>query len=168
MGPLLTLALPEWEVSVKRAPLNKRTWTLQERALSHRILHWTKHELVWECQQQKASEIWPSGIRDIVEINGSQDGVQNVEESQKYPELWSLVNTENGLLGVQVQVPTCFKTILSLQNSIDDLMLFWRAIVIKASGRHLTKDTDIARAFQIGTKCTKENTSKLPGRSLAK
>ena len=91
MGPLLTSALPKWETSVKRAPLNKRALTLQERALSHRIPHRTKHELVWECQQQKASETWPSGIPDIVEINASQDGMQNVEEFQNYPELWSLV-----------------------------------------------------------------------------
>ena len=161
-GPLLMPGLPEWDISVNRAPLNNRAWTLQERALSHRILHWTKHELVWECQQQKASETWPSGIPDSVAIDAIQDGVQNVEESQKYPELWRLVDTDgNGLLGVQVQVPTSIENIFSHQESIDDLMRFWRAMVIEASGRHLTKDSDMLPALsglaEIVQKRTRQN-----------
>ena len=161
-GLLLIPGLPEWDISVNRAPLNNRAWTLQERALSHRIIHWTKHKLVWECQQQNASETWPSGIPDSVAINAIQDGVQNVEESQNYPELWRLVDTDgNGLLGVQVQVPTSIENIFSHQESIDDLMHLWRAMVIEASGRHLTKDSDILPALsglaQIVQKRTRQN-----------
>jgi hypothetical protein len=32
-------------------PLNMRAWTYQERILSTRILHFTTHELVWECRK---------------------------------------------------------------------------------------------------------------------
>ena len=69
--------------------------------------------------------------------------MQNVEKSESCSELWRLVDTGNGLLGVQVQVPTFCKKILSHQESIDDLLHFWREMVIEASGRHLTKDSDV-------------------------
>ena len=90
-GPLLIPGLPEWDISVNRAPLNNRAWTLQERALSHRIIHWTKHELVWECQQQKASETWPSGIPDSVAINAIQDG--HWQSDLPTSILWRALNT---------------------------------------------------------------------------
>ena len=44
------------------APLNKRAWVLQERVLARRILHFTKHEIIWECRSVIASETWPSSI----------------------------------------------------------------------------------------------------------
>ncbi|KAH8810960.1 heterokaryon incompatibility protein-domain-containing protein [Xylogone sp. PMI_703] len=58
-GPILVPNVPDWDTGVLHAPLNWRAWTLQERVLSHRILHWTKHELFWECRQKRASESWP-------------------------------------------------------------------------------------------------------------
>lgn len=51
---------PSWGISVLNAPLNKRGWVLQERALSSRILHWTEDALFWECNTVKASEFQPS------------------------------------------------------------------------------------------------------------
>ena len=38
-----------FEKDVEDAPLNKRAWVLQERALSRRILHFTKNQTYWEC-----------------------------------------------------------------------------------------------------------------------
>lgn len=32
-------------------PLNVRGWTMQERLLARRILHFTAHEMIWECQK---------------------------------------------------------------------------------------------------------------------
>ncbi|CAJ0544965.1 Ff.00g084800.m01.CDS01 [Fusarium sp. VM40] len=37
-------------VDVTRAILTTRAWTMQERALSRRIVHFTKTRLVWECR----------------------------------------------------------------------------------------------------------------------
>src|SRR2546423_4077132 len=47
--------------SVDRSPLNKSGWVLQERLLSHRILHFGAEILYWECCQQAASELNPTG-----------------------------------------------------------------------------------------------------------
>jgi hypothetical protein len=43
------------------APLNQRTWVIQERFLSPRIIHFTDKLLFWECRESFNSEIWPEG-----------------------------------------------------------------------------------------------------------
>lgn len=47
-----------FESFIPSAPLYKRGWTLQERALSTRTLHCGK-QLYWECMTSKASEVFP-------------------------------------------------------------------------------------------------------------
>lgn len=42
--------------SLPREPLNTRAWTLQERVLSPRILHYARDQLHWECRQAIRSE----------------------------------------------------------------------------------------------------------------
>lgn len=42
-------------------PLQLRGWALQERLLSRRILHFTEHELIWECLEDQDCEC--SGMR---------------------------------------------------------------------------------------------------------
>lgn len=39
--------------------LHQRGWTLQERELSPRVLHFTSSQVLWECRTFKASEGWP-------------------------------------------------------------------------------------------------------------
>ncbi|KAH7109616.1 heterokaryon incompatibility protein-domain-containing protein [Dendryphion nanum] len=41
----------EWS-DILEGPLNTRGWALQERQLAPRILHFTKHGLMWECRQR--------------------------------------------------------------------------------------------------------------------
>ncbi|KAL8721178.1 MAG: hypothetical protein Q9181_007763 [Wetmoreana brouardii] len=41
-----------WSLS---GPLMKRAWTLQERELSNRILHFSRDDLLWECKTMKGS-----------------------------------------------------------------------------------------------------------------
>lgn len=59
----------EW---VEKAPISKRAWVYQERQLSRRVLHFTKHEVFWECCAKSpsfASETYPAGSplhRDFV------------------------------------------------------------------------------------------------------
>ena len=49
----------EWTHSIK-GPLLSRGWTLQERELSVRVLHYTADRVVWECRQHYASEEDPT------------------------------------------------------------------------------------------------------------
>jgi hypothetical protein len=49
-----------WSDGVTKAPLSKRGWVLQERALSVRTVHFGKQQLFWECLCQMASEVHPS------------------------------------------------------------------------------------------------------------
>lgn len=37
------------------SPLRSRAWTLQERELSRRIIHFAKHQVLWECAELKAT-----------------------------------------------------------------------------------------------------------------
>jgi hypothetical protein len=69
-----------WKYDVEMAPVNARGWVLQEvkqlapkrsvlntnntlqRFLSPRLLHFSKRQLYWECNQMLASEAYPSGF----------------------------------------------------------------------------------------------------------
>lgn len=51
-----------WRADVSRAPLNSRSWVLQERLLSPRTIHFGSRQLFWECRRLIASETFPNGI----------------------------------------------------------------------------------------------------------
>ena len=126
---MLTPNLPQWKVVLQQGPMNNRLWALQERALSHRILHWTKHELFWECWEKKASESWPSGL---LSRQGSSCGYD-----------------DNGNKDSQFEfrVPTGIKEILQKIPSEDAIMRKWRQIAVEASYRNLTNHSDILPAL---------------------
>ena len=46
--------------AVENGFLSSRGWILQERALSKRIVHWTAHEVIWECWSSQATERRPA------------------------------------------------------------------------------------------------------------
>ena len=48
--------MPPWDHMINREVLSTRGWTLQERLLSPRILHFTTGQIVWECRQSQKSE----------------------------------------------------------------------------------------------------------------
>lgn len=43
-------------------PINRRGWVLQERLLSHRIVHFGPDQVFWECRQLLACETFPEGL----------------------------------------------------------------------------------------------------------
>ena len=51
-----------WSDSVQHAPLTRRAWVLQERLLAPRVLHFGKRQLLWECNELRACEVYPRGI----------------------------------------------------------------------------------------------------------
>jgi hypothetical protein len=79
----------------RRAVLNTRAWTLQERLLSTRVLHYSKDEIFWECStcsrqesstQLQTGKIDPSTIilseggdfkRTLSLLNGMTDGAKS-------------------------------------------------------------------------------------------
>ena len=48
--------------NINKELLNKRAWVLQERALARRVLHFTRDQLWWECNDIVASEAYSLGI----------------------------------------------------------------------------------------------------------
>ncbi|KAF4990911.1 hypothetical protein FDECE_14203 [Fusarium decemcellulare] len=48
-----------WVPSFRENPLFSRGWTLQERELSPRILHFTRTTIIWECREHVCSYIRP-------------------------------------------------------------------------------------------------------------
>ncbi|KAF6512809.1 hypothetical protein HZS61_007615 [Fusarium oxysporum f. sp. conglutinans] len=51
-----------WKSEVSDALVNKRGWVLQERFLAPRILHFSKRQLIWECCEKDAAEVYPDGL----------------------------------------------------------------------------------------------------------
>ena len=49
----------DWESELELGPLRRRGWTLQERELSPRIIHFAENLLLWECRTSKASSELP-------------------------------------------------------------------------------------------------------------
>jgi hypothetical protein len=43
-------------------PINRRGWVLQERILSHRIVHFGPQQVFWECRELLACETFPEGL----------------------------------------------------------------------------------------------------------
>lgn len=64
------IAYTDWYTDVGTAPLNKRAWVLQERILSHRVLHFTGSQIYFECNEGIYSEVSPS--RSLVRKNLKQ------------------------------------------------------------------------------------------------
>lgn len=62
VGPYLLCDSTVWKIEVSDALLNKRAWVLQERLLAPRVLHFGRSQLVWECRDRDASEIYPDGL----------------------------------------------------------------------------------------------------------
>jgi hypothetical protein len=56
-----------WISQLRSAPLNHRAWVLQERVLSPRVLHFGETQLLWECHEKDACEMYPQGIPSLLQ-----------------------------------------------------------------------------------------------------
>ena len=111
---------PPFADSVDEGPLNQRSWTMQERLLSARILHFGKYLLMWECRMQTESEGDPS-TRQIKFLNSKSGNMVSYEPTHF-----------EQLLFQEVTSP--------LQR--DGLIDIWHAIVDQYSHRSLSYVTD--------------------------
>lgn len=74
----------DWNDAWNRGPLRKRAWTLQERQLSTRSLHFSETLLLWECKTSKASSELPwmqMRIEDPPSLLMLNDAAENIENS---------------------------------------------------------------------------------------
>jgi len=127
-----------------QARLSTRAWTLQERALSPRILHYSSEETVWECQShiEREGNCWPLVPAAMV-------------KQQNEP--WRSAYGEKFLM------PRLAASIYALDIDKDRDLCFhtWYQLVTDYSGRALTKPSDrlpalrgLADEFARRTRCT--------------
>ena len=56
-----------WNRNIYRSVLCARAWVLQEIVLAPRVLHFGEEQLLWECQELQACEMFPDGLPKAVE-----------------------------------------------------------------------------------------------------
>jgi hypothetical protein len=61
-------------------PLSKRGWTLQERELSPRVVHYSRDTIRWECRQLRATIEYPWGDGGSFDLGRLFDGRNNSKE----------------------------------------------------------------------------------------
>ncbi|WKT40573.1 Heterokaryon incompatibility [Fusarium oxysporum f. sp. vasinfectum] len=61
-------------------PLRSRGWCLQEAVLSPRILHWSKHALIWQCHGTTKSPTYGNDLNTARDIRTSQSHISFAQE----------------------------------------------------------------------------------------
>ncbi|KAE9367647.1 HET-domain-containing protein, partial [Stipitochalara longipes BDJ] len=69
---------------INNAPLATRAWTIQERFLAPRTLHFTSEQIFYECNQVLACETWPEGLPNRDEDDLGRDYL-SVTDTAKFP-----------------------------------------------------------------------------------
>ncbi|KAL6819729.1 heterokaryon incompatibility domain-containing protein [Trichoderma camerunense] len=120
--------------------LNRRGWVLQERILSPRVLHFTKHQVFWECNSLLASDIRPEGEPIDPTSPSDMRGILSASSSAALPDdtmnaLWydvvrqysatSLSFSGDRLLAVSALAERY--SILSLQSPAEYVAGIWMA-----------------------------------------
>ncbi|KAI4950160.1 hypothetical protein J4E91_004816 [Alternaria rosae] len=62
-----------WEKELLSSAIYGRAWVFQERILSPRILHFTKHQIFWDCGTLSACEVFPKGLPFPLDHKASTD-----------------------------------------------------------------------------------------------
>ncbi|KAG4428022.1 hypothetical protein IFR05_016494 [Cadophora sp. M221] len=145
-------------------PLNTRAWTLQERLISTRIIHFGTHEMIWECnscsaRESGATDFQPGSLADVAipPISGnfgrdpkfSDDPSLTALQIAKTPEPYTVMDLNFKRL------------ILEASNRRIDKVEVWEHLVTDYLTRHITKNTDrlpaisgLARMLFEGSKFT--------------
>ena len=110
-----------WGDGVDYAPLNKRGWVVQERWFSPRIIHFSREQLFWECNEMVASESFPDGLP----ICGSLRFLEPFKGGQR-----DSILQERASLGMPVAIPE------------EEFSHIWRRLVRQYSNSTLTFKSD--------------------------
>lgn len=118
-------------------PLTQRGWTLQERELSPRIVHYCKDTIRWECRELRASIEFPWGDPASFDVGRLFDG-----GSFARPTLIGMPRSGSKPI-----------------DSVTKQRLSWFELVDRYTSRALTKQTDILPAFSGIARSIAESTS---------
>lgn len=67
-----------WRLTFDRQPLIQRSWVIQERLLSRRVLQFGPKQVFWECHDRNACEVHPDTVYDDLKV----------PEAGSNPHLW--------------------------------------------------------------------------------
>lgn len=127
------------------APLRSRAWTLQERELSRRVIHFAEKQVLWECAELKATadRPWRHGDYCIRDPKWEWDGWREIVEGFE-----RLSIPEADPNGGSVQVPTAVAGSVTAAITPSSLLSAyqtekaWWDMVFDYSQRLLSNDTD--------------------------
>ena len=118
-----------------KGPLSSRGWTLQERELSPRILHYTKDQVLWECRECTASEASPKLEPKSPKQLGGESGTHSFDSSLPASERLVIVKQTAGILSWRLLDQTS-------GERVEAVMRKWYALVEGYSRRQLTVKRD--------------------------
>jgi len=116
---------PDITSSTRNAPLRTRGWTFQEWVLSSRIVHFTKGELLWECNTHRGCECQ---VNDV----GSLRPPQTPEESQRF---------STGIQSRRDRFKALYDGVVSSAHDDQDSR-GWAEVITEFTKRQLTFDKD--------------------------
>lgn len=116
-----------------RPTIDTRAWTMQERLLAPRILHYTADELVWECEEESRCEC-KVAVKDATILNLSPF-------KQNYKRFWAEVDGKRERAYYDESRRPWAQSVFV--NSTDPRpQLNWRSVLAEYTQRNLTFDTD--------------------------
>lgn len=147
-----------------RAAIDTRAWTLQERLLAPRVLHFTSTELVWQCATEVNCECQITQIEPdrtfFRPFRHDYISKKNVYEETRSRARSSALSAPTDAPAINVS--PIFNNYGFEQSGLRKATHFdWRRIVIEYTQRHLTKETDRLAAIS-GLAAALTRTKKLP------
>lgn len=67
----IIIDLAFWNDLVEHAPVNRRSWVLQERLMAPRVLHFCRNQVAWECAGFQDAEGHPEGLPPLTTSLGN-------------------------------------------------------------------------------------------------
>ncbi|PYH66923.1 HET domain-containing protein [Aspergillus vadensis CBS 113365] len=125
-----------WKVTFEREPLPKRGWTLQERLLCPRVLHFGRKQVFWECRECTCCEIQPNNVYEYDGYNNDKN--DNNGESLDKSSLLSPVVQHNQLWKQLLDAPK----IRYIGDPRDQIYVDWCAITMVFTACQLTVPSD--------------------------
>jgi len=122
-----------WATEVDASPLSKRAWTLQERLLSPRILHFGKSQLFFECECSRACESWPQPTIKTLKMDFG---------TEKHSRGWQPPMSTLALNGVSVDpLPDHWEEIVELYTDTNMTRSEDKLVAISGVAREILKAT---------------------------